>query len=203
MNVNHLGQIETRRKNLRSLKAGRVCCRQQKGRGLIHSVRRTAFHLQKPGTTGAPIWSPVVPQMLQVANPRRYPQERLAADYLIDSPQTIGGRLSENIQNISRCWFSQSIRGLYLSRFLVYFYVQLFTQSIPFRSLHLTSYTYIRKYKNACLHTINLRPLSSVTIYNQTLFYNSQYVIYPHHANSLYICHAQFVTLQRTKHYLL
>ena len=179
MNVNHLGQIETRRKNLRSLKAGRVCCRQQKGRGLIHSVRRTAFHLQKPGTTGAPIWSPVVPQMLQVANPRRYPQERLAADYLIDSPQTIGGRLSENIQNIchicssafsfrsispftvsgskdqmseniqniSQCWVSQSIRGLYLSRFLVYFYVQLFTQSIPFRSLHLTSYN------NSLIHT--------------------------------------------------
>ena len=35
---------------------------------------------------------PWVPQMLQVANPRRYPQERLAAVYLIDSPQTIGGR---------------------------------------------------------------------------------------------------------------
>ena len=85
MNVNHLGQIATRQKNLRSLKAGKVCCRPQKGRGLIHAVRRTAFHLQKPGTTGAPIWSPVVPQMLQVANPRRYPQERLAAVYLIDT----------------------------------------------------------------------------------------------------------------------
>ena len=55
--------------------------------------------------------------------------------------------LSENIQNISRCWFSQSIRGLYLSRFLVYFYVQLFTQSIPFRSLRLTSYN------NSLIHT--------------------------------------------------
>ena len=45
------------------------------------------------------------------------------------------GKLSENIQNISRCWFSQSSRGLYLSCFLVYFYFQLFSQSIPFRSL--------------------------------------------------------------------
>ena len=92
MNVNHLGQIATRQKNLRSLEAGKVCCHPQKGRGLIHAVHRTAFHLQKAGTTGVPIWSPVVPQMLQVANPKRYPQERPAAVYLIDSPQTIGGR---------------------------------------------------------------------------------------------------------------
>ena len=38
MNVNHLGQIATRQKHLRSLKAGKVCCRPQKERGLVPSA---------------------------------------------------------------------------------------------------------------------------------------------------------------------
>ena len=62
------------------------------GRDLIRAVSRTAFRLQKPRATEAPIWSPVVHQMLQVANPRRHPQERPAVVYLTDSSQTIGGR---------------------------------------------------------------------------------------------------------------
>ena len=69
---------------------------------MIRDVRSTAFPLQKPRTTEAPIWSPEVSHILQVANPRWRPQEQPAVVIMLQ--QVImhfslhylsGGRLRE------------------------------------------------------------------------------------------------------------